>query len=112
MLERLQDDSKEIPDVLASYMLGETTTVGAYLPSSALTVIIEPRSLFDDAQHALDEYGKLAQGTSIPVSDLYVSAAELNFGSNPRATYVSIMRVGVELDSELVVKRVEVAGDP
>lgn len=112
LLERLQDDSKEIPDVLASYMLGETTTVGSYLPSSALTVIIEPRSLFDDAQHALDEYGKLAQGTSIPVSDLYVSAAELNFGSNPRATYVSIMRVGVELDSELVVKRVEVAGDP
>lgn len=112
LLERLQDDSKEIPDVLASYMLGETTTVGAYLPSSALTVIIEPRSLFDDAQHALDEYGKLAQGTSIPVSDLYVSAAELNFGSNPRATYVSIMRVGVELDSELVVKRIEVAGDP
>ena len=112
LLERLQDDSKEIPDVLASYMLAETTTVGAYLPSSALTVIIEPRSLFDDAQHALDEYGKLAQGTSIPVSDLYVSAAELNFGSNPRATYVSIMRVGVELDSELVVKRVEVAGDP
>ncbi|MED9873694.1 MAG: transcription-repair coupling factor [Eggerthellaceae bacterium] len=112
LLERLQDDSKEIPDVLASYMLGETTTVGAYLPSSALTVIIEPRSLFDDAQHALDEYGKLAQGTSIPVSDLYVSAAELNFGSNPRATYVSIMCVGVELDSELVVKRIEVAGDP
>lgn len=112
LLERLQDDSKEIPDMLASYLLGETTTVGAYLPSSALTVIIEPRSLFDDAQHALDEYGKLAQGTSIPVSDLYVSAAELNFGTNPRATYVSIMRVGVELDSELVVKRVEVAGDP
>lgn len=112
LLERLQDDSKEIPDMLASYMLGETTTVGAYLPSSALTVIIEPRSLFDDAQHALDEYGKLAQGTSIPVSDLYASAAELNFGTNPRATYVSIMRVGVELDSELVVKRVEVAGDP
>ena len=111
LLERLEDDSKEIPDVLASYMLGDATTVGAYLPNNALTVIIEPRSLFDDAQHALDEYGKLAQGTSIPVSDLYVSAAELNFGSNPRATYVSIMRVGVELDSELVVKRVEVAGD-
>lgn len=112
LLERLEDDSKEIPDVLASYMLGDTTTAGTYLPNNALTVIIEPRSLFDDAQHALDEYGKLAQGTSIPVSDLYVSAPELNFGSNPRATYVSIMRVGVELDSELVVKRVEVAGDP
>lgn len=37
---------------------------------------------------------------------------ELDFGANPRATYVSIMRVGVQLDSELVVKRVDVAGDP
>lgn len=112
LLERLEDDAKELPDVLTPYLLGDTTTVGDYLSSDALTVLIEPRSLVDDAQHALDEYTKQAQGTSIPVSDLFVSASELNFGTNPRATYVSIMRVGVSLDSELIVKRVEVAGDP
>lgn len=112
LLERLEDDSKEIPDVLTSYLLEEVTTVGSYVPQEALTVLIEPRSLFDDAQHALDSYAKMAQGTSIPVQDLFTSATELNFGTNPRATYVSIMRVGVQLDSELVVKRVEVAGDP
>jgi len=112
LLERIEDDSKELPDVLSAYILQDATTVGDYLPKKALTVLIEPRSLFDDAQHALDEYAKLAQGTSIPVHDVFATATELNFGSNPRATYVSIMRVGVELDSELVVKRVEVAGDP
>ena len=112
LLERIEDDSKELPDLVSAYMLEETTTVGDYLPKEALTVLIEPRSLFDDAQHALDALEKLAQGTSIPVHDLFAAATELDFGSNPRATYVSIMRVGVELDSELVVKRVEVAGDP
>ena len=54
----------------------------------------------------------MAQGLQFLVQDLFTSATELNFGTNPRATYVSIMRVGVQLDSELVVKRVEVAGDP
>lgn len=112
LLERLEDDSKQVPDVLAPYFLGKTTTVGDYLSSQALTVLIEPRSLFDDAQHALDGYQKLAAGTSIAVHDVFVQATELDFGSNPRATYVSIMRVGVQLDSELVVKRVQVAGDP
>ena len=112
LLERLEDDSRELPDLMAAYLLGETATVGDYLPASALTVLIEPRSLVDDAMHAHDELSKRCVGTSTPVSDLYVGPTELDFGKNPRATYVSIMRVGVQLDSELVVKRVDVAGDP
>ena len=112
LLERLEDDSKELPDLMAAYLLEETAAVGDYLPDSALTVLIEPRSLVDDAMHAYDELSKRCMGTSVPVSDLYMGPTELDFGSNPRATYVSIMRVGVQLDSELVVKRVDVAGDP
>lgn len=112
LLERLEDDSRDLPDLMGAYLLDTTATVGDYLPAEALTVLIEPRSLFDDALHASDELSKRAQGTSVPVDDLYASPTELDFGSNPRATYVSIMRVGVELDDELVVKRVDVAGDP
>lgn len=112
VLERLEDDSKELPDVMAAFLLEDPTTVGAYLSADALTVLIEPRSLVDDAQHALDACAKQAQGTSITPEDLFVAANKLDFGTNPRVTYVSIMRVGVALDSELVVKRVEVAGDP
>lgn len=112
LLERLEDDSRELPDLMAAYLLEKTAAVGDYLPADALTVLIEPRSLVDDALHAYDELSKRCVGTSIPVSDLYMGPNELDFGANPRATYVSIMRVGVQLDSELVVKRVDVAGDP
>lgn len=111
LLERLEDDSRELPDLMAAYLLEKTAAVGDYLPADALTVLIEPRSLVDDALHAYDELSKRCVGTSIPVSDLYMGPNELDFGANPRATYVSIMRVGVQLDSELVVKRVDVAGD-
>lgn len=112
LLERLEDDSHELPDLMAAYLLEKTAAVGDYLSADALTVLIEPRSLVDDALHACDELSKRCVGTSIPVSDLYMGPNELDFGANPRATYVSIMRVGVQLDSELVVKRVDVAGDP
>lgn len=112
LLERLEDDSHELPDLMAAYLLEKTAAVGDYLSADALTVLIEPRSLVDDALHAYDELSKRCVGTSIPVSDLYMGPNELDFGANPRTTYVSIMRVGVQLDSELVVKRVDVAGDP
>lgn len=112
LLERLEDDSHELPDLMAAYLLEKMAAVGDYLSADALTVLIEPRSLVDDALHAYDELSKRCVGTSIPVSDLYMGPNELDFGANPRATYVSIMRVGVQLDSELVVKRVDVAGDP
>lgn len=112
LLERLEDDSHELPDLMAAYLLEKTAAVGDYLSADALTVLIEPRSLVDDALHAYDELSKRCVGTSIPVSDLYMGPNELDFGANPRATYVSVMRVGVQLDSELVVKRVDVAGDP
>ena len=112
LLERLEDDSRDLPDLMAAYLLEKTAAVGDYLSADALTVLIEPRSLVDDAMHAYDELSKRRVGTSIPVSDLYMGPNELDFGANPRATYVSIMRVGVQLDSELVVKRVDVAGDP
>lgn len=112
IVQRLEDDSKSIPDVMAAYLLDATETVGDYLPAHALTVLIEPRSLVDDALHALHDLEKQAQGTSIPVHDLYDTPQNLNFGTNPRVTYVSIMRVGAHLDDEVVVKRVQVAGDP
>ncbi len=111
LLERLEDDSRDLPDLMAAYLLEKTAAAGDYLSADALTVLIEPRSLVDDAMHAYDELSKRCVGTSIPVSDLYMGPNELDFGANPRATYVSIMRVGVQLDSELVVKRVDVAGD-
>ncbi len=111
LLMSLEDDLCECPDALFPYLYDKTESVAKYLPDNALTVLIEPRSLIDDAMHALDNFEKQSIGTSIAVKSLYFPVNELDFGKNPRATYVSIMRVGVELDGELVVKRVDVAGD-
>ena len=87
-------------------------TLGDYLPSGALTALVEPRSLFDDASHAWDELQGRAKGSGVAVDDLFCSPAALSFGDGQRATYASIMRVGGSVDDELPVKRAEVAGHP
>ena len=73
---------------------------------------MEPRSLFDDMAHAHDDVAGRAKGTGIAIQGLYAEPANVSFGDGQRATYVSIMRVGGQIDDELPVKRVEVAGHP
>ncbi|MEG1433945.1 MAG: transcription-repair coupling factor [Gordonibacter sp.] len=99
-------------DVLLPYLYNKTATLGDYLRPDALTALVEPRSLFDDATHAMDDVRGRAKGTQVALEGLYADPAKLNFGDNQRATYVSIMRVGGHIDDELPVKRVEVAGHP
>ena len=99
-------------DVLLPFLFEKTATVGDYLGAGVLTCLIEPRALFDDMTHAFDEVDVAAQGTSFPAEGNYAMPAEVDFGSNQRATYLSIMRVGSHTDVDVPVKRTEVAGDP
>ncbi|MEG2200850.1 MAG: transcription-repair coupling factor [Raoultibacter sp.] len=99
-------------DVLLPYLYDTTATLGDYLRPTALTTLLEPRSLFDDATHAYDDIMGRAKGSGIGVGGHYVSASELDFGKNQRATYVSIMRLGGEVDADVPVKRVDIAGNP
>ena len=113
MLEKLDGGLRfEGSDALLPLLYDGLETLGDYLPPDALTVLIEPRSLFDDASHLFEEAAARAKGTSIPVEGLYCDPSRLSFGDNQRATYLSIMRVGGMVDDELPVKRVEVAGHP
>lgn len=112
LLEALEDDSAPLPHALMPYLHPTTVGVSAYMPKDAMTVLSEPRSLIDDALHAFEDAEKHAAGTSVRANSLLFEPAKLDFGSNQCATYVSIMRVGVELDDELTVKRVDVAGNP
>lgn len=98
-------------DALLPLLYTSVSTLGDYLKSDTLTVLVEPRSLFDDASHAYDEITGRAKGSNIAVEGLYLSPDKLEFGSNQRATYLSIMQVGSQVDDELPVKRVEVAGN-
>ncbi|MBR5259472.1 MAG: transcription-repair coupling factor [Eggerthellaceae bacterium] len=113
VLEKLDGGLRfEGADVLLPYLYKKTATLGDYLGDKGLTVMVEPRSLFDDATHAYDDVASRAKGTNVSLDGLYAAPAQLDFGSCQRATYVSLMRVGSTMDVELPVKRVDVAGNP
>uniref|UniRef100_UPI0020A69DE0 transcription-repair coupling factor n=1 Tax=Adlercreutzia sp. ZJ473 TaxID=2722822 RepID=UPI0020A69DE0 len=99
-------------DVLMPYLYQSAATLGDFAGPGVLTTLIEPRSLFDDAQHLYDDLAARAKGTSIALAGLFAEPARVSFGTGTRATYVSIMRVGGSIDEELPVKRVDVAGNP
>ena len=111
LLEALEKTEIFAPSALLPFVYEDTDTVGDYLPDGALTVVVEPRSLVDDALHYRDELMKKTGASALLLDELFFTPQELDFGTNQRAIYVSIMRVGVALDDELVVKRVDVAGD-
>jgi transcription-repair coupling factor (superfamily II helicase) len=98
-------------DALLPYLYDKTVTLGDYA-RDALTCLVEPRSLIDDAMHAYDDVSGRAKGSNIALDGLYAQPVALDFGGKMRATYLSLMRVGGSLDDELPVKRVEVAGHP
>ncbi|MEE8722786.1 MAG: transcription-repair coupling factor [Eggerthellaceae bacterium] len=99
-------------DALLPYLYDETVPLGAYLRKGSLCALLEPRSLFDDAVHAATDIDSRAKGSNIALDGLYANPAQLDFGGDVRATYLSIMRAGSGVDAELPVKRVEVAGHP
>ena len=99
-------------DALLPYLYDRTVSLGAYAGRNVLISLVEPKSLFDDALHAAEEIAQDAHGSNIALQGLYEQAAQLDFGLGTRATYISLMRVGIDVDDELPVKRVEVAGHP
>lgn len=113
MLEDLEGGLRfEDASALLPYIYHKTVTLGAYTTDQTLSVLIEPRSLFDDASHAFDEISQAAHGSNIGLDGLFTEPTKIDFGGHERATYLSIMRVGANLDAEIPVKRVEVAGHP
>lgn len=98
-------------DALLPLLYTKTETLGSYAGRDALSVLCEPRSVFDDATHAWEDACNRAQGSHIAPDGLFIEPAKLNFGTAQRFTMASIMRVGGMLDEELPVKRTEVAGD-
>lgn len=98
-------------DVLLPYLYKQPKTLGAYTKKDVLSVLIEPKSIFSDMQHAQSELESKLSGTSIPYAGLFESATGVDFGGGQRATYVSLMRASQgELGCSLTVKRTNVAG--
>jgi len=81
-----------------------------YLGPDVLTVVAEPRSLFDDAVRHREELEVLAEAARISLDGLYLKPGELDFGARQRLTLLSIFRSGAGADAELAARRPEVAG--
>ena len=99
-------------DALLPCLYEHTDTLGAFLRADTLTVLLEPRALIDDGLHAYDDICARAKGSGISTEGLYVPATRIDFGTNQRCTFLSIMRAGGEVDVDLPVKRTDVAGNP
>ncbi len=96
---------------LLPYVYSNTQTLGDYLHKSALSVLVEPRSLIDDATRAYeDEMARLAN-SKISHADLLCPAAKINFGLCERVIYMSIMKAGLGTTSKLSLQRPGVVGN-
>ena len=112
LLENLEGGLRFVgDDALLPILYSSTATLGEYVHPETLTVLLEPRSLFDDLEHAYESIQARAKGSGISVEGLYAPPTAVNFGARQRATYLSIMQVGSEPDGELPVKRVNISGN-
>ncbi len=78
-----------------------------------LAVLVELRSLFDDASRRHDEVFAMASAAKLKPAEaerLFSNAATLDFGPGQRLTLLSLMRAGGQVDAELEVARPSLQG--
>lgn len=100
-------------DRFAPYLYKDLDQTIAHAGKSALVVITEPRSLFDDAAHRYDEISAMATEAGVGPDELemlFASPAKMDFGNRQRLTLQSIMRVGGAVDADIAIERPNVAG--
>lgn len=74
-------------------------------------MLSEPRSLFDDCLRAYEDIEARAGEAGVDRLDgLYVRAQQLDFGSQQRLNYVSLIRAGGAVTAELKIEQPAIAG--
>lgn len=92
-------------------LYGETASPLAHVHQSALVILSEPRSLFDDCARAYEDLERRAADAKITRLDgLYVRPQELDFGRQQRLNYVSLIRAGGSVTAELKIEQPALAG--
>jgi transcription-repair coupling factor (superfamily II helicase) len=99
-------------EVLLPLLYDKPATLGDYTTKESMSVLVEPRSLFDDSNHCYEDAIARLQGSNISAKGLLCPPTKINFGRGQRGTYLSIMRTGGSVDDDLPVKRVDIAGSP
>ena len=91
-------------------LYGSTASPLEHVSSRALVVLAEPRALFDDCQRAYDEIKASSANARINPDPLYTNPRQLDFGSQQRLSFASVLRVGAQVAAELPVRQPGIAG--
>lgn len=91
-------------------LYGKTASPLEHISPETLVVLAEPRSLFDDCQHAMDDIEAAAQTAKVKTEGLYTMPRKLDFGSQQRLSFASLLRVGGQVTAELAVHQPSIAG--
>ena len=92
-------------------LYGSTASPLEHLSAEALVVLAEPRALFDDCMRAADEVLAAANAARVPLDGLYTSPRELDFGTQQRLSFSSMLRAGSgTTTAELAVRQPGIAG--
>ncbi len=78
-----------------------------FVSKSTLTVLVEPRSLFDDSMRFYDELKADAKKAKASIDGLYMAPAKMKFDGTQTLSILSLIRSSSHVDSELKVKRIE-----
>ena len=92
-------------------LYGSTASPLEHLSAKTLVVLAEPRALFDDCMRAADEVIAAANAARVSTDGLYTSPRELDFGTQQRLSFSSMLRAGSgTTTAELVVRQPGIAG--
>ena len=92
-------------------LYGSTASPLEHLSAEALVVLAEPRALFDDCMRAADEVLAAANAARVPLEGIYTSPRDLDFGTQQRLSFSSMLRAGSgATTAELVVRQPGIAG--
>ncbi|MGI6217304.1 MAG: transcription-repair coupling factor [Coriobacteriales bacterium] len=91
------------------FLFESTSTPIEFLNDETLTVMIEPRSLFDDSMRYYDELKAASKSARVPLDGLFCSPADLKFDKVQMFSILSLVRSGTTVDGELKVSRAESA---
>ena len=91
-------------------LYGTTASPIDHISRDALVVLAEPRALFDDCQRTMDEVSAAAGSARVSTNGLYTPPRELDFGTQQRLSFSTIMRAGESAAAELDVVQPQIAG--
>ena len=91
-------------------LYGSSASPLEHISAQTLVVLAEPRALFDDCSRAYDEVSALAKTARVSLEGLVSSPREMDFGSQQRLSFASILRAGAAASIELEVRQPNIAG--